>query len=188
MNNRCFGFLLLAGMTSIAANANAGSDSGLYIGGSIGSADVDYSESSPDFGDVSFDSDDTGYKVFGGYNFGIVPFLNLAAELSYVDFGSQESLVAGVTGNRLDVNAFTLAGLLGFDLGPVGVFAKAGFARWDADLKSGFGNGSESGSDPLYGLGAKIQLGSIAVRAEYEMYDLDNVEIDYFSLGASYTF
>ena len=175
----------------IAATASgstfAGSDSGIYVGGSIGTAALDYKIS--DGGDtLKFDDDDTGYKIFAGYNFGLVPMVNIAAEVAYIDFGSQEGKINNITGNKLEANGMTLSGLVGVDMGPVGLFAKAGYFSWDADVKTIVGNDSDSGSDPAYGLGAKFQLGSIALRAEYEAFQLDDADIDYFSVGASYTF
>lgn len=158
--------------------ALAGGESGLYLGGSIGTTDV-----SDD--DVDLDDSDTGYKIFGGYNFGMVPLVNLAAELNYIDFGTFEGDFADLS---LDVSAWTLSALVGVDLGPVGLFAKAGYFAWDSDVDSNLGDLSDDGTDPAYGIGAKFQLGSIAVRAEYEVYDLDGTDLDFYSVGAAYTF
>ncbi|VUD52184.1 hypothetical protein TDB9533_01579 [Thalassocella blandensis] len=168
-------------MGSIAAHA--GSDTGLYIGGSIGQANVELSDA-----DFNFDDSDTGFKVFGGYNFGWIPTLNIAAEVAYVDFGSQEDEVAASVNVNTEFTTLTAQGIVGFDMGPLGLFGKAGLASWDGDLNAFGGSSSESGTDPVYGLGAKIQLGSIAVRAEYEMFDIDESDIDYISVGASITF
>lgn len=176
--------LISTAALSFSNLALAGSDSGLYLGASLGSAGMDYSENDPDIGDISFDDSDSAYKVFAGYNLGIVPFLNLAVEGAYVDFGSHEGEIAEATGNKIDSNGWSAFGLAGFDLGPVGIFGKAGFIAWDSELNGD----SESGTDPAYGLGAKIQLGSIAVRAEYELFELEELDIDYFSVGAAYTF
>lgn len=167
----------------------AGSDSGFYIGGSVGNAKVDYSDNDPDFGnfDIDFKDDDNAYKVFAGYNFGLVPLLNLGVEAAYIDFGKYEDEIANVKG-KVELDAVTLTGLVGFNLGPVGLFGKAGVANWDGDFKSTLGHASESGTDPVYGVGAKLQFGSFAVRAEYEMFDLDKFDVDYYSVGASYTF
>ncbi len=173
-------------LATLPLTAMAGKDSGFYIGGSLGNASLDYSESHS-AGDIDFDDDDTAYKVFAGYNFGLVPLIDIAAEVSYVDFGKHEGEVANITNNKLEVEAWTAVGLVGFNLGPIGVFGKMGLATWDGDI-SGPLNGSDDGTDPLYGLGAKLQLGSLAVRAEYELFDLDKIDIDYFSVGASYTF
>lgn len=162
--------------TTLSTASWAGSDSGPYIGGSVGTSEI--SES-------GIDDSDSAYKIFGGYNFGVVPFLNLAAEAAYVDLGEWEG-----DGNAFTVEAqtWTLTGLVGFDMGPVGLFAKAGYASWESDLRSSLGNASEDGNDTTWGLGAKLQLGSIAVRAEYEVFDLDGTDIDFYSVGAAFTF
>ncbi len=163
--------LALAAAT-LSTSVLAGGESGLYIGGSVGTTEVS---------EEGLDDSATGYKVFGGYNFGMVPLVNLAAEINYIDFGSFDSDIGDVS---VDVTAWTLSGLLGVDLGPVGLFAKAGYFAWDSDV----GSASEDGNDPAYGVGAKFQIGSFAVRAEYEIYEADEVDIDFYSVGAAYTF
>lgn len=182
-------YLLVLAMCSMPGFALAGSDSGFYLGGSVGNAEVDYSDHDPDFGnfDIDFKDDDNAYKVFGGYNFGVVPLLNLAVEAAYINFGKYEDEIANIK-SKVELDVVTLQGLIGFNLGPVGVFGKAGLANWDGDFKSTLGHASESGTDPVYGIGAKLQFGSFAVRAEYEMFDLDKFDVDYYSVGASYTF
>ena len=156
----------------------AGTDSGFYLGGAIGDAELDISEDGIDFNDS-----DTGYKAFAGYNLGIIPFLDLAIELSYVDFGTTEDL-----GIDVDADTVALAALVGFDVGPLGLFAKAGMNSWDGEV-SGFGvSVSDDGTDPMYGIGAKIQIGSFAVRGEFERFELDDIDIDFLSVGAAYTF
>lgn len=168
-----------------SGTASAGSDSGLYVGASVGSSQLDYDDDLPDVGEVEFDDDDTGYKIFAGYNLGLIPLVDLAVEGAYVDFGDFKGEVGGTGGNKLDVNGWTGAGLAGIKLGPVGLFAKAGFINWDSDADQ---VGSDDGTDPLYGVGARVTLFSLQVRAEYERYDLDRFDIDYFSLGAAFTF
>lgn len=180
--------LLSAVLMSTSGLAMAGSDSGLYIGGSTGTASLDYSTTDPTAGTFHFDDDDIGYKVFVGYNLGLIPFLNIAIEGGYNDFGSQQGTINNVAGNTIDSTAWTAFGLAGFDMGPIGLFAKAGMASWDSDLNTPIGSASDSGTDPAYGLGAKFQLGSLAVRAEYEVFDLDGADINFASVGASFTF
>lgn len=177
--------LLAVSLLALSGTAYAGSDSGVYVGASVGSAQLNYQEDDPDFGDIDFDDDDTAYKIFAGYNFGLIPLVDLAVEGAYVDFGNFSGDVGGVGGNDLDVTGWTGAGLVGFKLGPVGIFGKAGAIKWDSDSDV---FGGDDGTDPLYGAGARITLFSFQVRAEYERYDLDNVDIDYFSVGAAYTF
>lgn len=171
---------LLFSALSFAGSSLAGNDSGFYVGGSVGNTDFDYSHNS-----VSFDDDDAAYKAFGGYNFGLVPFLDIAAEISYIDFGSA-SIRSGDYSTDLD--AATAAAIVGFNLGPVGLFGKAGVADWNSDLRISEIKDSDSGTDAFYGLGAKVQFGSIGVRAEYERFDLDKYNLNLYTVGASYTF
>lgn len=185
--------LTLLSATTLACSAGmafAGTDSGLYIGGSVGQANVDYSDRDPDWGNVEIeiDDDDTAYKGFVGYNFGLLPLLDLAVEGSYIDFGSQNGEVNNIKGAKIDITGWTAAGLVGVDLGPFGLFGKVGVIAWDDDVDGLSFDESDSGTDPMYGVGAKFQLGSFAIRAEYEMFDLENGDIDYFSVGAAYTF
>lgn len=167
--------IITLSMLLFAGSALAGAESGFYLGASIGSASLDASDNGFDI-----DDDDNGYKIYGGFNFGVVPLIDLAVEGGYVDFGSFGS----GPGDNVDVDAWTGFGLAGFKLGPIGLFGKMGMISWDTD----YGIGSDSGTDPAYGLGARFQLGSFALRAEYELFDLDDVEIDYLSVGAAYTF
>ena len=153
----------------------AGADSGFYIGAGIGNAPVEV---------LDFDENDFAFKVFGGYNFGVIPLLDLAVEAAYVDFGnpSTRSVSVGVTG----VNAFGLAGL---NFGPFGVFAKVGLVNWDADISFDTFKSSDSGTDPAYGIGARFQFGSLALRAEYELYDLgSSSDVSMLSVSAVFTF
>jgi len=154
--------------------AVAGADSGFYIGAGVGDATVK---------DDNFDESDSAYKVFGGYNIGFIPLVDFAVEASYVDFGKPSSSVGSVEVTGL--NAFGLAGL---SFGPFGVFAKAGMINWDSDSTFGSTSSSDSGSDPAYGLGAKFALGSFSVRAEYEVYDVDEGDLDMVSISGVFTF
>ena len=164
------GFFL--GMPTVAV---AGAESGFYLGLGAGDSTVksgDYSES------------DSGYKVFGGYNFGVIPLVDLAVEGSYVHFGNPSNTTASV-----EVTGFDAFGLAGLSFGPFGIFAKAGLINWGMETTEGLVTNSESGSDPAYGVGARLAFGSFSVRAEYELYDLDNdVDVEMVSISGIYTF
>ncbi len=155
----------------------AGSESGLYLGGSVGSSDIEGSYS--DGGEtIKFSDDDSSYKIFGGYNLGLIPLIDLAVEGSYVKFGSDDASISGL-------NAFALAG---FKVGPIGLFAKVGTIAWDNDSNALSSALDSSGTDAAYGIGARFQIASVAIRAEYEIYDIDFVEVKMTSVGASWTF
>lgn len=176
---------LAVSLLAVSGTAFAGSDSGVYVGASVGSANLSYDDNDPDFGDINFDDDDAAYKIFAGYNFGLIPLVDLAVEGAYVDFGNFRGDIGGIGGRDLDITGWSGAGLAGFKLGPVGLFGKVGAIKWDSDADLIGGN---DGTDPLYGVGARITLFSFQVRAEYERFDLDKFNINYFSVGAAYTF
>jgi outer membrane immunogenic protein len=169
-------FFCLTGLfLSIPTAVVAGADSGFYLGLGYGDATTE---------GTAFDESDPGYKVFGGYNFGFIPLVDLAIEASYADFGNPS---AGI--QNAEVTGFSVFGLAGLSFGPFGIFAKAGVIDWDADTSDGTVSNRESGTDPAYGIGARLALGSFAVRAEYEIYDLDSdLEVGMASISGVYTF
>ena len=168
-------FICLAGsIMAMPSAAVAGADSGFYIGAGVGDASVK---------DSDFDESDSAYKLFGGYNIGFIPLVDFAVEASYVDFGKPTT-----TGSSIEVTGFNAYGLAGLSFGPFGVFAKAGALRWDEDSTFGTVSSSDSGTDPAYGVGARFAIGSFAVRAEYEVYDLDNTDLGMASISGVFTF
>ena len=184
MKHSLFSLIFIASAVSTAGVAHAGAESGLYIGGSMGNAELSFEDDDvAEIGRIDFDDDDTGYKLFAGYNFGLVPLLDLAVEGGYIDFGSQNDL-----DTKIDVTGWHASGLVGFNLGPVGLFGKAGVIDWDSEIEHVSLDSDDSGTDPMYGLGAKFHLGSIGIRAEYEIFEADRAAIDFYSLGASLTF
>ncbi len=169
----------LLGLASLPAHA----DSGLYLGGSVGSATVegDFDDLGDD--DFDFDESDFAWKAFGGYNFDLL-FIDLAVEAGYVDFGN-------MSGNNLevDVTGLNVFGLVGFDLGPLGLFAKAGVINWDTEVSSFDFDIDEDGTDPAYGVGARFSVGSLEIRGEFEYFDVDELDDTYLlSAGLAWTF
>lgn len=176
----------LVALALLPAAALAGTESGFYLGGSIGEATV---ESDFDQAGVDFDESDTAWKIYGGYNFGIIPLLDLAIEGGYRDLGNPS---ANIAGNNVDVevDGLDLFGVAGLTFGPFGVFAKAGFINWDASAAiENIGESDDDGTDPAYGVGAKFQIGSVAIRGEFEAFDIDEADDVYmWSVGAAWTF
>ena len=159
--------------------AHAGAESGAYIGAGIGNTNV-----KGPVNEESYDADGNGYKLIVGYNFGVVPLIDLAVEGAYVDLG--EEMSGNATYAQTSLNGF---GLLGLSFGPIGLFAKAGLAAWDADIRTTNLNASMSGTDPVYGIGARLQILSVTGRLEYEYYDQDNIDdVSMASISLLYTF
>jgi len=175
--------LLMAALVLGACTMTA--HAGLFFGASAGDVSVNDSDAS-----FSFDASDTGYKVYGGFTF--IKFF--ALEASYLDLGSAEDEISAGTDATIDSTGWDVyaVGIL-----PIGkhfeIFGKAGVIVWDAEATySGAINGSsdESGSDPAYGAGfAFVFGGHFAVRAEYERFDISDIDkLELMSIGAEFRF
>lgn len=164
-------------------------DSGPYIGGSIGNTTLEATVQDPiGGGDFVFDESDFSWKIYGGFNFDL-PTINLGVEGGYRSLGGPSAVVATETFG-IDLTAWDVYGVAGFDLGPVSVFGKLGIVAWDADVSfAGIDAGSESDQDTAYGVGASFGLGSFRLRAEYEVFDVSDTDDVYMlSAGFVYTF
>ncbi len=184
----------LLGASLLPGAALAGTESGFYVGAGVGQASAgDLTIEEGDFsGEIDFDGDDMGYKIFAGYNFGVIPLVDLAIEGGYVDFGQPDDTISGIN-VEADANAWDLFGVVGANIGPIGVFGKIGMVMWDGDVTASEpGEGSETvgddGTDPAYGIGARLKFGSLEIRAEYEIFDLDVADLDMLSASAVWTF
>ncbi|MCI0517631.1 MAG: outer membrane beta-barrel protein [Woeseiaceae bacterium] len=171
---------------------NAYAESGAYIGGSVGSATVAVDIPDDLGATFEFDENDFAWKAFGGYNFDLA-VVDLAIEVGYVDLGAPSADLLG-SAVELDVNGWDVFGVLGFDIGPIGLFAKAGMVSWDVSATiDSIDAGSDDGSDPAYGVGASFALGNLEIRAEYEMFDIDpedtsSADVYMLSAGLVYNF
>ena len=169
-------------------------DEGVYLGGSWGESLIETR-----FDDYfDFDDDDTAWSVFAGVQandwFGV--------EASYNDLGRyDESAVIDLTETSIDaeLTSYDVMAVLSLPAGPLRVFGKAGVVFWDADVLAQVnppvGPGlqvrdDDSGND--LGLGAGLELAlsdSLALRAEYEWFDIDNTDKVWFgSVGISVRF
>jgi hypothetical protein len=168
---------------------------GWYAGIAVGDVSPDH-----DVLDVGIDvrrqtvDDEVGFKVIAGFH----PLKWLAIEANYLDLGTAigdldvmcipEAPVCGGTVDY-DGTAFSLSALLSLSAGPVDFFARAGVARWSADIVE-FSNQrlEDSGTDPVIGAGIQLRLRSFAARFEFERVDLGSSSADVASLGLIYNF
>ncbi len=179
-------------LTGFGAQAAAGN---WYAGLGYGLTSYDTGISSTT-GTASLDEDDSGFKLFGGYNFN----KNVAIELTYADLG--KATLSGNPGDTfvLDGILFTFinAGSLEIEgslLSLSGVFThhfndafnlygRLGLASWEADLTANVSGGpaqsaSEDGTDLFFGIGAGWNFAPTwALKAEYELYTFDDAEVD----------
>jgi outer membrane immunogenic protein len=79
--------------------------------------------------------------------------------------------------------------LLIFPLGPVDLYAKLGVLDWKLDRTIAGTTRTSSGNDAFYGAGIGFYIWKIAFRAEYERFEIQDVDrVDMFSLHALFQF
>jgi Outer membrane protein beta-barrel domain len=152
----------------------------------------------------SLDEKDYGYSIFLGTE--INKYLDV--EIAYNDFG--KASLSGVSGNQFKINGTTYqfnksatfelsatSYALAFrpkievtkNLDLVGIL---GVHRWDStfDASSGTTSGSvsASGTDPFYGIGAKVNFDNLSVGLNYTKYEFDSDRVKSLGLRASYKF
>jgi len=180
----------LLGLAILSLSPAAFGETGPFIGASVGTATVSADVPDPidpGFADINFDEDDFAWKVYGGYAWDL-PVLDFGVELGYFDLGSPSADVLGETVG-ISVSGYSAFALAGVNLGPVGLFLKGGMASWDADLLIADLRGSDSGSDPAYGVGLRLTFASLEVRAEYEIFDVADADDVYMAtLGLAWRF
>jgi OOP family OmpA-OmpF porin len=167
------GLVAALALTSLPAVAV---DNGIYLGASVGQSGVQID-------DVNYDADATGYKLIAGWR-----FLDwLAVEGNYIDFGSGDDTVGGEK-FETEADGISLSAVGFLPVGPVDLFARVGVIDWSADLKSDFDKVGDDGTDLTYGIGAQFRVWGLSIRGEYEMFDIEDADLDMISLGVTWTF
>lgn len=162
----------------LGTTAAQAAESGFYVGGGISQAKVD------DILDSGLDIDDTAWKAIAGFR----PIDLISVEANYMDLGSER--FGSVSA---DAKAFSVEALL-FAPIPVpflGIYGKAGFARWDldGDVNSGLARFDRSGTEFAWGAGAQLSFGRVSARLEYDNFDIENTDgLDLYTLGVTWTF
>src|SRR4029077_15889230 len=121
--------------------------------------------------------------------FNMIPIIDLAVEGGYTDFGKPSQSVNGQN-MQFKLHGYNAAGLLIFPLGPIDLYGKAGVIWWNMDVSSaGAMTTSSSGSDMFYGAGVGFYVWKLGFRAEYERYQIKDVDrVDMFSVNVLFQF
>jgi len=171
-----------------------------YFSVSFGQSSVDTGISGLT-GTASLDEEDTTFKLLLGKN--IKP--SISVEGFYMDFG--EASLTGNIGDQFNIegstyafsvnNAKVTSSATAFGADTIflhnfsptaSLYGKLGIVRWDSDFKiAGTGissySESDSGIDLFLGFGAKVDVNeSIQLAADYEIYDIDDDDVDIISL------
>ncbi len=166
MKNMCKVSLIFLSLFTFNVSAD------IYIGGGIYTSEIDETLDS-----INIDDSDTVPAIFVGWK----PMKFLAIELGYYDLGEYSTNL--FTG---DATAYTLGVVANVPLWVLDVYAKGGLAVVDYDLP--LNTESESESDPYYGVGAAINLGSsIDLYAEYLVFD-SGINVDMIGVGIKFQF
>ncbi len=136
-----------------------------------------------DLGFDPLDDSATGWKVFGGYRF----TRHFAAEIGYLDTGEAEENIEG-TILTLGAEGTTTSLIASLPIGErFALHARAGFIDWEAELTATDGTGtfrsSASGQDLYWGAGATMDLGRFGLRLEYEVPDIEDIDVTAVSLS-----
>lgn len=168
----------------LAATAGAACAQG-YVGGVVGLTHygVDCA------GTTSCDKSDSGYKVYGGYEFNP----NWAIEVGYTDFGKTEGAV-GALSAEVEAQAISVVGVLRgqFSSDWAGV-VRLGIASVKAKLANNFGSTSETEAKAYAGIGLEYAINkAFKVTASADFTDVEVQDqtggVKMLSLGLQYGF
>ncbi len=164
----------------LAAPAFA-ADRGVYIGAATGQANV---RNADELSGFELDSDDNCFKAILGFRADFLAF-----EFNYVDFGQPQQTFAG---RRVQVDAKGYDGFLVLSkrIAHLELFAKAGLLAWEMETSvQGLGSVTREGTDFGFGGGAQLVFGGLAVRGEYEQFEISDVDsVNLVSVGLTWTF
>lgn len=166
---------LAMGMAGTAAAAN-----GFYVGASGGQSTIDACDDARAVGATNCDDEDTGWKIFGGYDL----TENFALEAAWVDMGEISASAPGVSVSaEADGFTFAVKGTLPLN-DQFGIFGKLGLISWEME-GGGVASGlDDDGTDAMYGIGAQYMFTEqFGVVGEWEFYDTDD-EAELLSIGA----
>lgn len=154
-------------------NATLAAPEGLYLGGSWGAYKIDE-------GDL--DDNDDMLKGFVGWQFS--PMFGIEAQRT--DFNRMDN----DNGDRFEGDGHGVSAVFTFPFNNVSsLFAKVGNFWWDSDSSFASGARDEDGDDPFFGAGFKFGFNeNIALRLEWERFDISDVDIDAFTAGVQFTF
>lgn len=210
--------VVTASLALVVSSAAMAAGSGWYAGAGIGSANTDVKVSDYDTSlsalgytaSSTIDDADTGWKLFGGYEF----TKNWAVEGAYVDLGEvtsnttvsagpagwtpQDFVDAAATVHPYSVDGFAISGKGTYPFGNgFTAFAKLGLFAWEADIEvrcvgcapPARKPDGEDGVDFTAGAGVGYDFANnFGVRAEWERFGTDRDDVDFFSVSVLYRF
>lgn len=131
--------------------------------------------------------DDTSFTK--GFLIGFTPVRMLDIELGYMDLG-EVSLTDDLFGApTTQVKTFYLAAKPTLTVGLMDLYARAGFAHWNLDVKYNGETSSDSGNDLMYGAGIDFHLtDQVTVGVGYTTYEIDDSTVGSLEANATFNF
>lgn len=175
MQNKITSRLALLGTLLLVpvAATHAAAANGLYVGAAWGAYTVDES---------SLDDNDDMLKGFVGIQinemFGI--------EGQWNDFNR----LSNGNNDRFEADGWGLSAMLSFPVGKEStIFAKIGNFWWDSESSFAGSARDTDGNDPFWGAGFKFGFNKhLALRIEWERYDVSSIDLDTYSVGLQFNF
>jgi OmpA-OmpF porin, OOP family len=181
--------VLVIAFLTITPAALAAPPPSFYAGAGIGTG-IGLDATDLELSDFGIEDDQESWKVYGGIRLGRV----FGIEAAWHDFGEIRCCdQIADAGFRLDIQGVSAAAVVSVPIKRLRLFAKAGVLAWEADGEvvtfAGELPFSVDGNDPMAGVGAEFELGEhFAVRAEWEIFQIDQGELDSVSAGVQYRF
>jgi hypothetical protein len=181
--------LAAVALTAMTISGAGAADSGLYIGAGAGQANIKDKPDNPSApGTIDFSSNSTAYQMFVGYRLTAIPLLDFAAEAGYTDFGSPSKTVQGQN-VQYKLRGEQVSGLAILPLGPLDFYGKVGAMYWTSDKNIGGTSSSKTGTNGFYGAGLGFKVWKLGVRAEYDYYNVPNIDrVQSYSVSALFFF
>ncbi len=172
----------LAVASLMAATAARGQEADEEYGFYAGAGAGEYQLEVDDFDDVTtaneeYDSDDTAWKAFAGWRVNRY----LSTEIAYVNLGSPDDEIAPDVFAEVETEGFAPYLVGTFPIGPVELFAKAGYYFHDTDARvttpTGTTSASDSGDDFTWTAGVGLTIfDTFNLRLEYEQFDFEDTD------------
>ena len=172
MNKKWFAAMLGAAAMAVSAGAVAQqADTGWYVGGSIGQADLDIDK-------------DTAWKISLGYQIN----RTFSAEVGYTNLGEVSETVLGVTASA-EATAFELIGVGKLPVGnQLSVYGLAGIAIAEVEARAGGVTVSDDSTELTFGVGAQYDFSrNMGARLQWQRYGADE-DVDVISVGVGVKF
>jgi hypothetical protein len=182
----CVGALALAALA--CAPARSADILGLYAGAAFGQAQV--ATGAPDISTARFKENHSAYKLMVG----VRPTSLIGAEVAYLNFGNPSGSLGGLAASaKIDGAAAFGVLYLPIPVPFLDVYAKAGMARLNATLQGtapvvGAFKVDATDTRVAAGVGVQLKFGSLAVRGEYERFDVPGGNPGLLTVGLTKTF